>query len=60
LILEDRREEGLRGVSKDAVPRRKEIPNILAKKICRSLARTPSAGGVAWVLPLRPFVLDDG
>ena len=32
LILEDRREDGLRGVPADA-----EIPNILARKICRGL-----------------------
>ena len=42
LILEDRREDALRGVPKNAarevVPRHTEIPNRLAKKICHTLA----------------------
>jgi len=33
LILEDRREDGLRGVPSDA-----EIPDLLARKICRGLS----------------------
>ncbi len=38
LILEDRREDALRGTPPEAIPRHTEIPDRLAKKIVRNLS----------------------